>query len=64
MVYPPAISTVKISVLLLYRHLFPGVKFRKVLWGTGGFIVECSYRSSDIVFAPSSPLAPSNRHGA
>lgn len=39
MAYTPAITTVKMSVLLLYRRVFPGFKFRKVLWGSGGFIV-------------------------
>lgn len=39
MFYTPAIAAVKISVLLLYRRIFPGEKFRKILWLVGSFIL-------------------------
>lgn len=39
MFYTPAIAAVKISVLLLYRRIFPNPKFRAIFWSVGGFIV-------------------------
>lgn len=39
MAYTSAIISVKLSVLLLYSRVFPSVKFRKVLWSIGGFVV-------------------------
>ena len=39
MFYIPAISAVKISVLLLYRRLFPSKMFLYVLLGVGGFVL-------------------------
>lgn len=39
LMYDPAIAAVKLSVLLLYRRLFPNRRFRIILWCVGGFIV-------------------------
>ena len=36
--YPSAIAGVKLSVLLLYRRLFPNRRFRIAIWCAGGFI--------------------------
>ncbi len=38
MLYTPGIAAVKFSVLLLYRRLFPGKTFHKILWSVGGFV--------------------------
>ncbi|KAK7738504.1 hypothetical protein SLS53_006023 [Cytospora paraplurivora] len=38
-IYVPALMTTKISILLLYRRIFPNHKFRIVLWGVGVFIL-------------------------
>ncbi|ROV94600.1 hypothetical protein VPNG_09203 [Cytospora leucostoma] len=38
-IYVPALMTTKISILLLYRRIFPSHKFRMVLWCVGGFIL-------------------------
>lgn len=36
--YSPAIGAVKISTLLLFGRIFPGRKFRNVLWSIGIFV--------------------------
>lgn len=38
-IYVPALMTTKISILLLYRRIFPSHVFRVVLWSIGGFIL-------------------------
>ena len=38
MLYTPAITAVKVSVLLLYRRAFPNARFKRILWSIGGFI--------------------------
>ena len=38
LIYNPAIASVKISILLMYRQLFPHPRFRIALWALGGFI--------------------------
>jgi hypothetical protein len=38
----PAISSVKISTLLLFARIFPGRQFRLVLWSVGIFIATYS----------------------
>ncbi|MCJ1272070.1 hypothetical protein MMC22_011977 [Lobaria immixta] len=40
--YTSAIAAVKISILLLYRRLFPDRGFRIILWGFGAFILTYS----------------------
>lgn len=37
--YTPANTTIKFSILLLYRRLFPSTKVRNVLWAIGGFLM-------------------------
>lgn len=37
--YTPASTAIKFSILLLYRRLFPSKKFRNVLWSIAGFLV-------------------------
>ena len=40
--YVPAISSVKISTLLLFARIFPGRKFRLLLWSVGIFVAMYS----------------------
>ena len=40
--YTSAIAAVKISILLLYRRLFPDRRFRIILWTFGAFILTYS----------------------
>ena len=37
--YAPAIACVKISTLLLFARIFPTLKFRRVLWAIGIFVL-------------------------
>jgi hypothetical protein len=38
-IYSPAIAAVKLSILLLYRRLFPNRRFQTILWWVGAFII-------------------------
>lgn len=38
LVYTPALAITKLSILLLYARIFPGLRFRKYLYGTGALI--------------------------
>ncbi|KUI67161.1 hypothetical protein VM1G_02887 [Cytospora mali] len=38
-IYVPALMTTKISILLLYRRIFPSHRFNIVLWCVGGFVL-------------------------
>lgn len=40
--YTSAIAAVKISILLLYRRLFPHRQFRIILWSFGAFVLTYS----------------------
>ena len=40
--YPPCLVTFKFSVLCLYYRLFPGRRFRFVLWSLGAFTLAYS----------------------
>lgn len=39
LMYTPASTAIKFSILLLYRRLFPSKTFRNVLWSIAGFLV-------------------------
>ena len=42
MFYAPAIASVKISTLLLFDRIFPGPRFRRLLWSVGMFVTTYS----------------------
>ena len=39
LLYTPASTTIKFSIILLYRRLFPSKRFRIVLWSITGFLI-------------------------
>lgn len=39
LLHTPASTVIKFSILLHYRRLFPGKKFRNVLWAIAGFLI-------------------------
>ena len=39
--YNAAITTIKLSILQLYRRLFPVPRFRLILWGVTAFVISC-----------------------
>ncbi len=39
--YNAAITTIKLSILLLYRRLFPLPHLNRLLWIVGGFVISC-----------------------
>ena len=39
LLYTPASTTIKLSIVLLYRRLFPNQSFRIVLWSVTGFLI-------------------------
>ena len=41
MFQPSAIASVKISILLLYLRIFPGPRFRMIVWSVGSFVACC-----------------------
>lgn len=39
--YNAAITTIKLSILLLYGRLFPLPHLKRILWSVGGFVISC-----------------------
>lgn len=39
--YNAAITTIKLSILLLYRRLFPLPQLKIILWSVGCFVISC-----------------------
>lgn len=39
--YNAAITTIKLSILLLYGRLFPLLQLRRILWSVGVFVISC-----------------------
>ena len=39
--YNAAITTIKLSILLLYSRLFPFPHLKRIIWGVSGFVVTC-----------------------
>ena len=39
--YNAAITTIKLSILLLYARLFPFPHLKRIIWSVSGFVVAC-----------------------
>ena len=55
--YTPASTTIKFSILLLYRRLFPSKTFRNVLWAIAGFLVLFALAQMLSVIIQCTPVA-------
>ena len=53
---PAAIASVKISILLLYLRIFPGPRFRLVIWGVGCFVLCCCVTQTLLVMFQCRPV--------
>ena len=55
--YPPGITAVKFSVLLLYHRIFPSERFRKILWIVGGIILCYTIALEACIMFQCSPIS-------
>ncbi|KAF2676841.1 hypothetical protein K458DRAFT_320974 [Lentithecium fluviatile CBS 122367] len=55
--YNPAIFFTKLSILLLYRRIFPSKTFNRILWGVGTFILAYTITSSTVNLLQCIPIA-------
>ena len=46
--YNPAIFTTKLSILLLYHRIFPGPRFKLILWLVGAFVLAYSFTAAAV----------------
>lgn len=53
---PSAIAAVKISILLLYLRLFPGPRFRIIVWTVGCFVICCAITQTLLVLFQCKPM--------
>lgn len=53
---PAAIASVKISILLLYLRIFPGPRFRQIVWAVGCFVMCCCITQTFLIMFQCRPV--------
>ena len=59
MLYNAAITTVKLSILCLYRRIFTDARFKIALWIVGGFVLACGLTMGLLVVVQCRPVKAS-----
>ena len=54
--YNAAITAVKLSILLLYRRIFPDARFKIALCAVGGFVISCGVTMNLLVVFQCNPI--------